>query len=155
MAGVLPRAAPDFVMPPTLGPRLPLSSILPILPQILSAHPGPLLTQLLCQKHVCLSLPSPLFHKSNFKPSSQAQPPAVSYTPLLHVHTHRTSLPLTLSPPLCFHQKDEEAAFEGRTRPESPASPAKYWLSHLGKITLLLRASVFFVCEMGTLFGRI
>lgn len=125
-------------MPTALGPQFPLTSILPFLLQILRFYSGPLLPHLLCQDHVCLFLPSPLFHKSKFNPSFQAEPPAVSRMPLSSTRTHRTSRPLTISPPPGFHQKDEETAAT-----KSPAYPVTYWLSHLRKITPPLRASVF------------
>lgn len=74
-------------------------------------------------------------------------PPSPAHPSPLGVHTEPVCLPPSAHPP-CFHEKDEETRrrhAEGRTSPESPAYSTMYWLSHLGKITLSLRASVLYL----------
>lgn len=132
--------------PPALGPLLLLSSTLPFPPQVQSSHSGPF-TVTAPLPEMCLPAPFvPSTSQVKIQPMLQGSASlSLLHIPLSQAYTQNQFACHHQPIPRAFTRKMKRQHVEGRTSPESPAYSTMYWLSHLEKITLSLRASVLYL----------
>lgn len=108
---------------PAPGDLLPLSSHLPFLPQALSSHSRCFKSQLLCQEHVCLSLPSSPFTGQKSAPFKSWPRPPIPTLSSPPVHTQSQLPSHHQLGPCAFMRKMRRQHVEGRTGPQVTCLP--------------------------------
>lgn len=131
--------------PPALSPLLLLSSTLPFTPQVQSSHSGPFTVPAPLPE---MCLPAPFISSTSqvkIQPMLQGSVSlSLLHIPLPQACTQNQFACHHQPIPCAFTRKMRRQHVKGRTSPKSPYSTT-YWLSHFGKITLSLRASVLYL----------